>query len=68
MNKWHVIYKEKDAFGSFDFDIFRCRAEDMDHAKEQCLDAYPDCQIVWADIEENPEETIKNYLSISKKY
>ena len=26
---------------------FNCMAEDGDHAEEQCLDAYPNCSIVW---------------------
>jgi hypothetical protein len=26
---------------------FQCYAEDSDHAEEQCLDAYPDCDVVW---------------------
>lgn len=26
---------------------FLCQADDMDHAEEQCLNAYPDCDIVW---------------------
>jgi hypothetical protein len=26
---------------------FRCEADDGDHAEEQCLNAYPDCDVVW---------------------
>jgi len=26
---------------------FLCSAEDIDHAEEQALDAYPGCDIVW---------------------
>jgi hypothetical protein len=26
---------------------FACKAEDVDHAEEQCENAYPDCDIVW---------------------
>jgi len=26
---------------------FLCSAEDSDHAEEQALDAYPDCDVVW---------------------
>ena len=28
---------------------FICEADDDEHAREQCLDAYPDCHIVWVD-------------------
>jgi len=62
MKKWNVIYREANC-GPLDFDIFQCDAEDMDHADEQTLDAYPDCEIMWADTEDNPEETIKNWLN-----
>jgi hypothetical protein len=27
--------------------MFHCQADDGDHAEEQCLDAYPDCCVVW---------------------
>lgn len=26
---------------------FQCWAEDVDHAEEQCLNSYPDCDLVW---------------------
>lgn len=26
---------------------FECYADDADHAEEQCLNAYPDCEVVW---------------------
>jgi hypothetical protein len=27
--------------------FFLCMADDSEHAEEQCLDAYPDCAILW---------------------
>ena len=39
-----VIYTEP---GIFIWQGFNCMAENGDHAEEQCLDAYPDCEIVW---------------------
>lgn len=27
---------------------FQCMAEDVGHAEEQCRNAYPDCDVVWA--------------------
>lgn len=27
--------------------VFHCQADDGDHAEEQCVDAYPDCNVVW---------------------
>lgn len=26
---------------------FVCQADDIDHAEEQALDAYPNCDVVW---------------------
>lgn len=26
---------------------FQCWAENGDHAEEQCINAYPDCDVVW---------------------
>ena len=26
---------------------FICHADSADHAEEQCLNAYPDCDVVW---------------------
>ncbi len=26
---------------------FTCWAEDADHAEEQCVNAYPDCDVLW---------------------
>jgi hypothetical protein len=34
-------------------ETFLCQAEDIDHAEEQCLDAYPNADAVW--IEEGTE-------------
>lgn len=39
-----VIYTEP---GGISWQWFNCMAEDGDHAEEQCLDAYPNCSIVW---------------------
>lgn len=64
MEKWNVIYRESDC-GPLDFDVFVCYAEDMNHADEQCLNAYPECEILWSDTENEVEETVKNWLSVS---
>lgn len=39
-----VTYTEPDGIP---WQWFNCMAEDVDHAEEQCLDAYPNCNIVW---------------------
>ena len=53
-----VLYRE-DGMHPLDAPLgFGCWAEDMDHAEEQCLDAYPDCDIVWV-VQTDEYETVK---------
>ena len=40
---------------------FLCQAEDMDHADEQCMDAYPDAHIVWAEEGVDVPRAFENY-------
>lgn len=41
--------------------VFLCQAEDGDHADEQCLDAYPEADIVWAEQGTDPQQAMLNY-------
>lgn len=61
MQHFNVLYRSGEA-KALDVEIFRCQAEDYDHAEEQCENAYPDCCILQIDNEINPEETIKNWI------
>ena len=45
LETWHVVYLDKDA-EPLDFEVFRCKAEDSEHAKEQCENAYPTVNIL----------------------
>lgn len=45
LETWHVVYRDKDA-EPLDFEVFRCKAEDSEHAKEQCENAYPTANIL----------------------
>ena len=40
---------------------FQCKAESMDHAEEQCVNAYPDAQILWVSQGMTYEETLRDY-------
>lgn len=40
---------------------FRCDAKDADHAEEQCVNAEPDCDVVWIDEGEDYREALQNY-------
>jgi hypothetical protein len=42
-----VLYRD-DSIGAGDPPLaFECKADDADHAVEQCEDAYPGCDILW---------------------
>ena len=42
---------------------FVCQAEDDDHAKEQCINTYPDCEVVWVE-QGTEEEAFDNYWNL----
>jgi hypothetical protein len=43
-----VLYRIESTQGVLDAPFgFECQAEDADHAEEQCLNAYPNCDVVW---------------------
>lgn len=45
MNPYTVIYTEPE-YGDL-WQFFNCSADDVDHAEEQCRNAYPSCSILW---------------------
>lgn len=48
MKNYIVLHRIESEMNPFDAPLgFRCTAEDSDHAEEQCLNAYPDCGVVW---------------------
>ncbi len=49
LSPWVILFRE--AGDDFPADAplaFTCAADDVEHAEEQCLNAYPGCHIVWA--------------------
>lgn len=44
MTPYTVIYINESESAWLQF--FLCRADDADHAEEQCVNAYPDCHVV----------------------
>lgn len=44
---------------------FRCDADDTDHAEEQCLNAYPDCDIVWVWLGDSYQDALDDYWTVS---
>lgn len=47
METYVVLYTETGYKIGEDPSCFICSADDMEHAEEQCKNAYPDCFIVW---------------------
>lgn len=44
LQEWFVVYTEN----GVGVQVFRCMAEDFEHADEQCENAYPEANILWA--------------------
>jgi hypothetical protein len=48
MKNYIVLYRDEKIMSPLDEPFgFQCYAEDADHAEEQCLNAYPEVDIVW---------------------
>jgi len=48
MNKFIVLYRIEAIMSPLEHPFgFECFADNSDHAEEQCINAYPDCEVVW---------------------
>jgi hypothetical protein len=47
LDPWIVLYRDSQTPPITPPEAFACRAEDGDHAEEQCLNAYPGCDVLW---------------------
>ena len=48
MKSYTVLYRIESVMSPIDAPFgFICDAENTDHAEEQCLNAYPDCDVMW---------------------
>jgi hypothetical protein len=48
MNNYIVLYRIEEIMSPLDAPFgFQCYADDTNHAEEQCINAYPDADIVW---------------------
>ena len=67
MNVYLVLYRIESVMSPSDAPFgFRCHAEDVDHAEEQCTNAYPDCDIVWVADTDDYKEALKQYYWIEE--
>lgn len=68
MNNYVVLYRIESIMSPMDDPFgFQCYADDFDHAEEQCLNAYPDANVVWVwqgEFGVGMEPALKSYYSI----
>lgn len=43
---------------------FLCKADDADHAEEQCMDANPNCEILWVVDTDDPFRAYDDYWGV----
>jgi len=57
-----VLYRIESVMSPLDVPFgFFCEAEDVDHAEEQCVNAYPDADIVWVSDTDNYQVALNDY-------
>jgi hypothetical protein len=62
MKKFVVLYRIEQVMSPLDAPFgFVCDAEDADHAEEQCINAYPDCGVVWVANGESYKDALSVY-------
>lgn len=63
MQTYTVLYREPNQ-NPIDVPLgFVCQAEDGDHAEEQCINAWPDCDVVWVVDTGNVYDALDNYYT-----
>lgn len=62
-NNYWIVYNEpsKVEMSLKHWLVFNCLAENIDHAKEQCMDAYPKCSILWVKQCQDHNQAINEY-------
>lgn len=63
MNYYTVLYREQNQYTDLPF-AFTCMADNVDHAEEQCYNAYPDCDIVWVVQTANVDAAYEDYYEL----
>lgn len=65
MKKYVVLYRIESIMTPLDAPFgFVCDADDSDHAEEQCVNAYPDCDIVWVVVGDNYADALDVYWNV----
>jgi len=68
MQTFTVLYHEAGSSGFDDPLAFVCEAEGHDHAEEQCLDAYPNCDVVTVEDTDDVGEALERYYFEMSQY
>jgi hypothetical protein len=67
MNHYIVLYRIESTMCPADDPFgFKCCADDGDHAEEQCLNAYPDADIVWVSDRKAMEDALQDYYATTE--
>ena len=66
LDPWVVLYLDDSLLLLDPPLVFVCRAEDGDHAEEQCVNAYPQCEVVWTYLGD-VDDAFKDYLGNSEE-
>ena len=66
METFIVLYRIESMMAPLDAPFgFRCEADAADHAEEQCLNAYPDADVVWIVQTNDYEAALFDYWNVN---
>jgi hypothetical protein len=68
MNGFTVLYREMDGTGFETPSAFVCLADNSDHAEEQCLNAYPGCDVLSVEDTDDSNEAFERYFFEQSMY
>lgn len=61
MNTYIVLYHDDSILPADAPLVFMCEAENSEHAEEQCINAYPGCDVVWLVETDNVAAALADY-------
>lgn len=67
MNSYVVLYRIESIMSPLDAPFgFVCQADDPDHAEEQAINAYPDCDVVWVSNGDSYQAALDDFYALSE--
>lgn len=65
LESYVVLYRIESIMTPLDSPFgFQCYAEDTEHAEEQCINAYPEADVVWVVIGDSMDDALDDYYDI----